>query len=395
MYQNLANQNPILNQFNGYLVQNPQFTPFQNNQLINNNVHVRNNLNDMVQQHKMIQQNMPMYQQQFIANQTNNQPIQYNENIMQNKSSTSNRSPKSGARNSNIIEEMLKPQKIIKDGKDVLTNFKIRKEIQKKAKKGDIGIKMTNAPYKSIIKDKIITKAVDEVVEEDLIVHKVNKKIDADVDRFNKELNIMIEEKEKINEELEIEFHIDNYDKHKKNYAYKETFIRNMAYEENTFDENKQDYIDFYKQKQKEAEEGQKLCDQILHNIIDEGIICKDELPSENTNTLDIDANLQNLAANMNTDENVSRKPIPKSSAPKSSSVGKSSGAPKKSIPNNSTKTKSQTPKIIIKKNTEPDKKSINTNQNVKKLNSNPRTISVKRNPNPGRQAPNKKVVNV
>lgn len=310
MYQNLANQNPIISQFNGYLAQNPQFTPFQNNHLINNNVHVMNNLNDLVQQHKTIQQNIPMYQQQYynqeqVPNQLNNQFMQNNQaNLQQN-----NKSSRTGVKNSNIIKEMLKPQKIVKDGKDVLPSFIVRKQVQKQAKKGNIGIKMTNAPYKSIIKDKIIKKNVDDVKEEDLLVHKVEKGIDDDIDRFNRELDEKEEEKEKINEELQIEFHIDNYDRHKKKFEYKETFIRNIAFEENTFDETKQDYIEFYKQKQKEAEEGQKLCDEILHNIIDEGIINKDELPTENTNvTAANDINLNDLMKNMNNDNNEQQK---------------------------------------------------------------------------------------
>ncbi len=78
----------------------------------------------------------------------------------------------------------------------------------------------------------------------------------------------------------------------KKNFEYNESFIKNLDYKEKTFDDNKQDFIEFYKKKQKEATEGQKLCDQILHNIIDDGVISKDELPMEissKTNDIIID----------------------------------------------------------------------------------------------------------
>lgn len=295
MYQNLANQNPIISQFNNYISQNQEFVPFQNNQLINNNVHVMNNLSDYLQQHRNIQQNMPAYQQQ-IMNQNNQPAVNVNK-------------PK----NINIIKEMLKPQNILKEknNKDVEPNYQVRKDIQEQAKNGKINIKMTNAPYKSIIKDKIITKKVEDVKEEDLLVHKANKKIDADIGNFNKELNIKKEEEEKINDELKIEFSIDNYDKHKKKFEYKETFIRNLAFEENTFDETKQDFIEFYRQKQKEAEEGQKLCDQILHNIVDEGIISKDELPSEPTEEnkeVDLKKIMDNIEPNTNIMENNKKK---------------------------------------------------------------------------------------
>lgn len=72
MYQNLANQNPLINHFNGYMAQNPNVVPFQNNQLINNNVHVMNNLTNSIRQHQMVQQNIPMYQQQMSNMQKHN-----------------------------------------------------------------------------------------------------------------------------------------------------------------------------------------------------------------------------------------------------------------------------------------------------------------------------------
>ena len=297
MYQNFANQNPLINQFNGYMAQNPNMVPFQNNQLINNNVHVMNNLNNFIQQHKMVQQNIPVYQQQLQSQQTtyNNQSNHQTNHI---------KSPKNKSKYGNIIEDMLKPQKILKDNKDVESNYKVRKELQKDAIEGKNNIKMTNAPYKNIIKDKIITKKVEEVREEDLLVHKTIRGIDNNLEKFEKELEIKEKEKEKINDELKIEFHIDNYDKHKKKFEYKETFIRNLAFEENTFDENKQDVIEFYKKQQKEAKEGQKLCDQILYNLVDEGVISKDELPIEGTeveNNTELDLN--SIINNIQTDE--------------------------------------------------------------------------------------------
>lgn len=343
MYQNIANQNPLLMQFNGYRSQNINHTPFQSNQLINNNIHVMNHLSDNIQHHKNLQQNIHLYQQQLNPMNQSNQMSQLNQrnqlnqmgqmsqlnqmgqmnqlnqmgqmnqlnqmgqmsqlnqmnplNQLNQSGTSKNQSTRqtisekkraqknSGSKNMNIIEEMLKPQKIMKDNKDVETNFEKRNTIQSDAKKGKINIKITNTPYKNIIKDKIITKDVDKVELSDLLVHKSKKEIDADINKFNEDLHKKEDEKEKINDELQIEFNIDNYDKHKKKFEYNETFIRNLYFEENTFDESKQDYIDFYKKKQKEAEEGQKLCDHILRNIVDEGIVSKDELPTQEEST--------------------------------------------------------------------------------------------------------------
>jgi hypothetical protein len=187
-------------------------------------------------------------------------------------------------KNLNIIEEMMKPQIIVKENKDVDPNFiAIKKQYDEaKTKKGlDGDLKITNVPYKNIIRDKIINKPVNQIKEADLVVHKVVKSIDADIDVFNTESNIKNIELNKINEEVQVEFHIDNYDKHKKKYDFKETFIKNLAFEANTCDENKQDYIEFYRKKQKEAEEGKEICDSVLHKLIDTGLIKPEELPSD------------------------------------------------------------------------------------------------------------------
>ena len=323
MYNNLVNQNPMVNQFNGYMLQNPNRIPFQNNQLIGQNVHVMNNLNDLMQQHRTVQQNMGMYQNQLAQNTI---PIPTNNNNINTKNSSnkSNNKPKT----TNIIEEMLKPQKIVKDNKDIDSNYKVSKDNYKVDEKGRLikKFKVTNAPYKNIIKDRIISKKVEDITEDDMLVHKSIKEIDANIERFNEELDTKQGEKEKINDELKIEFHIDNYDKHKKNFEYKESFIKNLAFEQNTFDENKQDYIDFYRQKQKEAEEGQKLCDQILHNIVDDGVINKNELPSEDSNNdQNIELDLKSIMSTIQTEDE------PTNIKQKSSSKQKS-GAKKENI---------------------------------------------------------------
>lgn len=302
MYTNLTSQNPILNQFNGYMTQNPSIIPFQNNQLINQNVHVMNNLNDFLQQHKVVQQNMGAYQQ-FV--QPNMMPASINNDQNDNR----NRQKTTKSKSTNIIEEMLKPQKIVKNNKDIESNYSVLKDNYRLADDGQLKkkFKVTNAPYKNIIKDKIVTKGVDDISENDLLVHKSFKGIDDNREKFDQELALKENEKEKINDELKIEFHIDNYDKHKKNFEFKETFIRNLAYEEKIFDDNKQDCVDFYRQKQKEAEEGQEICDQILHNIVDDGVISKDELPTETSDTTN-ELDLKSIINNIQTDEAVSVK---------------------------------------------------------------------------------------
>lgn len=242
--------NPLINNFNNYNTNNPNIIPFQTNQLINQNVHVMNNLNNFIRQHDNVKQNMGTYQQQVT-------PV------------------KRGAirkNNTNIIEDMLKPQKILKDNKDIESNYQAREHSRTEK------IKRTNDPYKNIIKDHVINKKVRNAKE--LIVHTVT---DADKNRknFDTELTNKKNEKKEINKQIKLDFHIDNYSSNKEKFEFKESFIKNLAYNSNAFNENKEDYIDFYRKHQKEAEEGQNLCDKILHNMIDTGLIKPEELPSD------------------------------------------------------------------------------------------------------------------
>jgi len=265
MNPQLINTNPLINRFNGYATQNP--IPFQTNQLINQNPHVTNHLNDFIKQHNYVQHNVPAFQQQI-------------NNLRPEKSVRLPTNKKNNNKKNNIIQEMLKPQKIEKDNKDVAGNLKERENKQKNEE-----FTITNDPYKNIIKDKIIKKPWDQIKQSDLVVHTVTE-ADKDKNKFDKEIRVKEEEKKKINKELKIEFHIDNYSNHKDSFEYNKSFIKNLAYDSKNFDENKDDYIEFYRKHQKEAEAGQELCDKILHDMVDSGLIKPEELPTNDTENL-------------------------------------------------------------------------------------------------------------
>lgn len=273
-YSNMANNNSLLNNFNMFNMSNPQQIPFHQNQMLNENIHVQNNLHSLIKQQKQLDQTM------MSQNNNNNNPAIRDPYAQRNRPQTKN-NPNSNKK-LNIIEEMMLPQKIVKENADVEPNFISRKNEYKYAKKNPEVIKITNAPYKSIIKDKIISKSVKDIKEADLIVHKVTN-IDSDIDIFNTERKAKKINLRKINDEIKVDFHIDNYDKHKKKYDYKETFIRNLAFEAGTCDENKQDYIEFYTKRQKESIAGEELCDNVLHKLLESGLIKPEELPVEDT----------------------------------------------------------------------------------------------------------------
>lgn len=275
MYQNMISTNPIIGNFNTFMTKNPTNTPFQSNKLINENILAMNDLSNSMQKQRSNQN----YKQATQTSQTNqkSQTSQPNQKYQQKQSSISTN------KNINVIEELLKPQKILRENKDVKANFTAEineRDAECDDKYHNKKFQKTNQPYKNIIKDKIITKNILDVTKEDLIVHKVSK-IDSDLDIFTTETSIKDIELKKINEELLIEWSIENYDKNKKKYDYKETLIKNMAFEATSYDENKQDYIEFYTKKQKEAELGTELCDRVLHKLLNDGLIKPEELPTE------------------------------------------------------------------------------------------------------------------
>lgn len=246
VYDNLIRQNPMLNKFNQYKINNPDTVPFQNNQLINKNIHVRNALANSIQNNNY-RNNKPSDISQYTVS-----------NIHANISTKSNR---------DVIKDMLKPIKIEKNKKshDVMANYHDREKIQINSMKGIKEVPITNIPYKCIIKnrDNIEKKNVDEIKLEDLIVHRSVRGVDDDVNVFDHLLEKKELEKSKINEELMVEFNESNRDMHKKKFEFKETFIKNMVYEENTIDENKKDFLAFYKKQKKDAEESARLIDNV------------------------------------------------------------------------------------------------------------------------------------
>jgi hypothetical protein len=262
MYQQMASSNTLVNNFNAHVSNNSKHVPFRSNQLMTENVHVVNHLNENMHQKRIDQQNRKS--QTYFPEESNQK--------------SRSKINKSVDNNNNIIKELLKSEKIEKNNKDVKSNFNNRLNEFEKGKQLD----PINQPYKIILKDKIINKHWKEIRDagkEELVVHTVSDK-DKDIHVFTKQSAVKENELNKINDEIEIEFHIDNYDRNKKNYEYKETLIKNYSHEAKTGNENKDDYIEFYKKKQKEAEKDSKLCDSILNKLLDTGLIDPKELPS-------------------------------------------------------------------------------------------------------------------
>jgi len=100
-----------------------------------------------------------------------------------------------------------------------------------KGKKADEEFIMSNAPYKRIINDAehVITKCVTDIKEDDLVAHKVDKEVDANLDVFAEDLHKKEMEKEQVNDQINIDFHVDKHETHKKNFEYKMSFIKSAT----------------------------------------------------------------------------------------------------------------------------------------------------------------------
>jgi hypothetical protein len=255
MHKKIANDNMLLKKFNERN-NSTNNTPFHNNDLINKNVNVRNNLDAYARKREMFAKKNQAYIQ-TKNDDCDNSEIKHD-----------------------IIHELLKPEIFSKEdpnrNADVHKNYDSRNQLLNDFKNKKEVINITNVPYKIILKDKIITKKVDEVTLEDLIVHKIVIGEDDDINKFMKDCNDKKTEKKLQNNNMDLEYHQSNYNKHKKKFDYKASFITNLAYEENIT--CKEDCIDFYKRKQKEIEDNLQKCNEISKFMEDQGLLNDEEI---------------------------------------------------------------------------------------------------------------------
>lgn len=273
MYSSLSNQNTLLTKYNTFVQQSTNNIPFRNNNLLNQNVNVVNSLHNLVAQKKVNRDTnrsgTAIYGNTSGTIETNTQK------------KGRNRKENNMNRETNVIESMLRPQKIVKDNKDVNSSYYAKKQNMKSArenaKKGKLEYTILNTPYKPIIRDRIINKKVEEVKREDLQVHKVTQ-LDKDVNLFETEKQKKVGDREQYEKELKIQFCFENYEKCKEDYELKHSFIKRMEYENKTFDRSKEDYISYYKKTQKDMEQGKKEQDAIIKQTIETGLVRPEEL---------------------------------------------------------------------------------------------------------------------
>jgi hypothetical protein len=245
--------NPLIARFQTYVGENGH-VPFQGNHLLRSNPQAQANLNTTMQQYRYQQSNP-------LSTATVN-------------SKEADRISEAQSSNVDILTQMLRPQKITTDNADVMSNLKERERLQEEARFSKSPMfAYTAVQYKPIIKDKPIVKPINQIQVQDLIVHTVDKTIDADVEVFAASVKQKETEKDTHNRELEVEYSTENYSKNKEKFTFQSDCVRRVNYEGSTAQDIKEDSIEFYKKKQIEAEIGQKNCDDILRYLESKDII--------------------------------------------------------------------------------------------------------------------------
>lgn len=175
---------------------------------------------------------------------------------------------------------ILKPQKIDKPNinLDSLINNKEKtntNDLEESIKK------MTNEPYKGIIKNFDYSK-LKVKDEEDLIVHKVNEE-DKNIEIFDSKMSVFHNKIEKQNKDIKDTYSMDKKTEHKKEFDYQHKYKYRTKIDSGDNEDLRIDRIEYYKKEQSKFEENKKKIDDILLNLIDSGIL------SDNLESIDYD----------------------------------------------------------------------------------------------------------
>lgn len=178
----------------------------------------------------------------------------------------------------NILNEFMAPQKVDKNSSDIENRYKkLETEYQTRKTGKIIPEKFDNTPYKCIITEESIRKR--EIRDKkDIVVHVVTEK-DRDRTDFENKRRDKESKIEQINKELERNYTTDKFEENKKRFNHKYDLIRNCDYLPQTFDTQKEESIDYYKEIQRKEEEKRMKCDDILKTLQEAGVINEEEIP--------------------------------------------------------------------------------------------------------------------
>lgn len=169
-----------------------------------------------------------------------------------------------------------------KDNPDVMDEFKRidkeRKIQRQKLEKEKTPIyEIVNNPYKIIIKDDKIAKTRKIKNSEDL---KLKVKIDKDRDRFLKCVADQENDRKTKEDELKRIYNEEKKAEYEKKFRERNEEIFKINYEEDTYEDLKQDRQEHYLKQQRELEKDRMRHARLLNSLFNSGLVSKDEVKS-------------------------------------------------------------------------------------------------------------------
>ena len=176
-----------------------------------------------------------------------------------------------------IKESVIKPIKIEKDNRDIKKDYN-SKEKEYFKERDELWKIRTNQPYKNIIKDEQQVKKFinrNNIDKSELIVHKVTN---LDKQSVDKEYSQFKNKLETHNNELKVIYSTNKQAEHKKQFEYNHKYKYRIKYDPSDHNKLKQDKIEMFKKEQQKEEENKQKIDNIIENLINNGIFNKEEL---------------------------------------------------------------------------------------------------------------------
>jgi len=147
----------------------------------------------------------------------------------------------------------------------------------------------TNQPYKSVLKKELFDKTYKKYYKDSifdrnisernqLLVHKVIKKIDADKDELNSDVKNLSSNLESHNKELKTIYSTSEKNKFKKEFEYVQKYRNRLEFNPKDTEELK----DYYKKEQKKIQKENKMIEELIDTLVEHNEISKEEVEELN-----------------------------------------------------------------------------------------------------------------
>lgn len=192
-----------------------------------------------------------------------------------NQARSNNQMDKSSKKDSNfdkLRNIIIQPQQISKPNMQDINNRYDTRLRSFDVERREYEQKRTNMPYKTIIKSADTTKIKKQ---EDLLIHKVTEK---DKEGVDEQYNHIIETIRTQDGENKILYAASKQSEHKEKFEYNNKTKYKVRYNPKDYTDMKSDQVEYYKEEQRKLEQDKKKYDDILENLLEEGVINHDNI---------------------------------------------------------------------------------------------------------------------